>query len=285
MPDFAIVDAHVHLWDPGLFRMPWLDGSELLNRPYGVADYRAHTEGVDVAAMVYVQVEVEPAYGLLEARWVVERALEDPRIHGIVGWAPLEYGDQVRAYLAALAAIDPRVKGVRRLVQAEPDHAFCLRPGFVRGVQILPEFGLSCDLGVASHQLASTTELVRRCPETSFILDHLGKPNVRAHQLEPWRSELAALAALPNVVCKVSGLVTEAHPQRWTVDDLAPYVAHALEVFGEDRVVFGGDWPVVLLASSYQRWVEALDALTAHLSPGARRKLWVDNARRFYRLP
>jgi L-fuconolactonase len=127
-------------------------------------------------------------------------------------------------------------------------------------------------------------ELVRRCPDTSFILDHIGKPHIKDRLLDPWREQIAELAALPNVSCKISGLVTEADPERWTTDDLAPYVAHVLEVFGEDRVVFGGDWPVALLASSYRRWVEALDALTTHLAPQAERKLWAENARRFYRL-
>ena len=127
-------------------------------------------------------------------------------------------------------------------------------------------------------------ELVRRCPDTLFILDHLGKPAIKAHLLDPWREQLAQLAALPNVWCKISGLVTEADHQVWTSEELAPYVAHALEVFGEDRVVFGGDWPVLLLAASHDRWVETLDALTQRLSPETKCKLWKENARRFYRL-
>src|SRR5262245_21372712 len=127
MPDMPIVDAHLHLWDPQRFRMTWLDGNELLNKPYGLAEYREHTRGVTVAAMVYLQVEVEPPYALLEARWAADRAREDPRLQGIVPWAPLEHGEQVRSFLEALVALDPRIKGVRRIVQSEPDPAFCLR--------------------------------------------------------------------------------------------------------------------------------------------------------------
>jgi L-fuconolactonase len=235
--------------------------------------------------MVYVQVEVDPAYALLEAKWVVQRAREDPRLQAIVAWAPLEHGDRVRTFLGALASIDPRVKGVRRLIQGESDQEFAVRPGFVRGVRLLPEFGLTCDMGIVHTQLAATIELVRRCPETSFMLNHLGKPNVKAHQLDPWRAGLSALAALPNVMCKISGVVTEADLMDWTLEDIAPYVLHALNAFGGDRVVFGSDWPVVTLAASYTRWVATLDALTAHLSDSARRKLWAGNARRFYRLP
>jgi L-fuconolactonase len=278
----SIIDAHVHLWDPGQMRIPWLDHIPLLNQPYGLAEYAAHAD--DVAAFVYVQVDVAPAYGLVEAQIVAALARRDPRIQAIVAYAPLEDGDRARSYLDALVKISPLVKGVRRLTQAEPDPEFCLRPGFIAGVRLLPAYGLTCDLCITHRQLAATTELVRRCPEVSFMLDHLGKPGVRAGEFEPWRAQIAALAALPNVMCKVSGLITEADHQSWTQDQLAPYVAHVLEVFGEDRVAFGSDWPVVLLAADYRRWVAALESLTAHLSPGARQKLWAENARRFYRL-
>ena len=284
MPPTAIVDAHVHLWDPERFRMRWIDGSELLNRRYVLDDYRSHTVGVDVAAFVYVQVDVEPAYGLLEAQWVAERAREEPRLLAIVAWAPVEYGERVRSYLDALTRIDPRVKGVRRILQDEADSAFCLQPDFVRGVRLLAEYGLSFDLCINHRQLGSVVELVRQCPDVSFMLDHLGKPGIAAGLRQPWWDQIEALAALPNVMCKVSGVVTEADHQRWSSAEIAPYVEHALAAFGEDRVAFGSDWPVVLLAADYRRWIETLDELTADLAPAARSKLWADNARRFYRL-
>jgi L-fuconolactonase len=265
--------------------MSWLDDNPLLNKPYLLDDYRAHTAGVEIAAMVYLQVEVEPPYALLEARWVADRAREDPRIQGIVPWAPLEYGEQARAFLAALVAIDPRVKGIRRIIQFEPDLEFCLRPRFVRGVQLLPEYGLSFDICIDHRHLPNTIRLVEQCPQVSFILDHIGKPNIRERQLDPWREQIRALAGFPNVICKVSGMVTEADHQRWTPNDLAPFLEHVLSVFGEDRVAFGGDWPVAYQAAPYPRWVATLDALTTGLSPAAKRKLWADNARRFYRLP
>jgi L-fuconolactonase len=284
MPDGPVIDTHVHLWDPRRFRMTWLNGSDLLDRPYGLAEYRAHTVGLPVEALVFVQAEVEPAYGLLEARWVIEQAREEPRIQAIVAWAPIEYGHRTRAFLEALVELGPLVKGVRRLIQSEPDPAFCLQPGFVEGVRLLPAYDLAFDLCLYHHQLQSAVELVRRCPETRFVLDHIGKPDIKRRLFDPWRQEIGELAALPNVVCKLSGLVTEADHERWTPEDLAPYVAHALGVFGPERVMFGSDWPVALLASSYPRWVETLDALTTALSPEARRKLWAGNARRAYRL-
>jgi L-fuconolactonase len=180
--------------------------------------------------------------------------------------------------------IGPAIKGVRRIVQGEADEYFSARTDFIRGVQILAEYELSFDICIRHPQLPSVIKLVSQCPDTAFILDHIAKPNIAEHELDPWREQLRELAAYPNIVCKVSGLVTEADHQNWTSDDLAPYVQHVLDAFGEDRVVFGGDWPVVLLASSYVRWIETLDSLTTHLSTTARRKLWAENARRFYRL-
>jgi L-fuconolactonase len=285
MPDLPIVDAHLHLWDPALFRMSWLDGNPVLNQPYGPDRYREATAGLDIAAMVYLQVEVESPYALLEAVWAAERAKEDPRLCAIIAWAPLEYGDRARHFLDALCMITPLVRGIRRIIQFEPDVEFCLQPDFVRGVQILPEYGLSFDLCVDYRTLGNTVELVRRCPEVSFILDHIGKPQVAEGVLDPWREQITELAGFPNVVCKISGLVTEADLANWQPADLEPYVSHVLSAFGEDRVVFGGDWPVVLQASRYRRWVDTLDALTANLSASAKRKLWAENARRFYRLP
>jgi L-fuconolactonase len=288
MPDIPIVDSHVHLWDPTQLRIPWLDSNARLNKRFALPEYREHTQGLDVQAMVYMEVDLAPEYKLIEAQWVLERAKEDPRLKGSVASAPVEYGEQVRAFLDALVALNPPgqklIKGVRRLIQSEPDPAFCVQPEFVRGVQILAEYGLSFDICIYHPQLASAIELVRHCPDTSFILDHIGKPGIRDHLLDPWRAQIEELASLPNVICKVSGVATEADHERWTIDDVKPYVHHVLDTFGEDRVAYGGDWPVALNASSYRRWVDTLDMLTAHLSPEAKRKLWSENAKRFYRL-
>lgn len=284
MPKFPIVDAHLHLWDPETLRMSWLDGNAALNRRYDLNDYSIQTTDFDIEAMVYIEVDVEAPYRLLEAQAVAEQARQDSRLRAIVASAPLEHGEHVRTYLQTLRSISPLIKGVRRNLQGESDPDFCVRPDFVHAVRMLPEYGFSFDICIYHHQLPAVIELVRQCPDTAFILDHIGKPAIKDHLLDPWREQITALAALPNVMCKVSGVVTEADHHSWMTADLAPYVEHVLHAFGEDRVVFGGDWPVSLLATSYKRWVETLDGLTAHLSPSAQRKLWAENASRFYRL-
>jgi len=284
MPNVPIVDAHVHLWDPQRFMVPWLDQTPALNSRHWIPEYEAATAGLDVEGFVYLEIDIAPHYTLSEARAIAELAEREPKVLAIVPHAPLEYGERVRAYLEELVAISPKIKGIRRLTQQEPDPEFCLQPNFVRGAQILSEFGLTCDLCCYYIQLGQTVELVRRCPETTFILDHIGKPNIREDQREPWMSQMRELARLPNAWCKISGVATEAHHDRWTIEDIKPYVLHALEVFGEDRVLFGSDWPVCTMATPLRRWVETLDELTHDLSDAAKRKLWNENARRFYRI-
>lgn len=279
-----IVDSHVHLWDPNRVEIPWLRNVPAINKVADLDDYAEATTGLDVDGLVYLQVEVAPPYALLEARDLVNLARQNGRVLGVVPWAPLEYGERVRYFLQELVALGPEIKGVRRIVQDEADPEYSLQPDFVVGNQLLGDYGLSSDLCCNFRQLGAVVELVRRCPNTQFILDHIAKPNIRGGEMEPWASQMSDLASLPNVVCKISGAVTEANHDLWTVDDIAPYVNHALTVFGEDRVVFGSDWPVVTLASTYRHWVETLDQLTADWSEQARTKLWRDNAIRFYRL-
>jgi len=282
MPGIPIIDAHVHLYDPGRIRYGWMRGTRL-DSPHLLAELDAARGAVEVAGIVWVEVNADPGQHEQEGSLIAGLAAADPRVMGMVAAAPLEHGDAVKADLEKLAAL-PRVKGVRRLLQGEPDPEYCLRPGFIGGVKLLPDYGLSFDLCVYHHQLYNVIELVRRCPDVRFILDHIGKPAVRKGRLDPWRADIARLAALPNVWCKVSGVVTEADHAAWTREQLRPYIRHVVEQFGFDRLVFGSDWPVSELTHRYPDWVEIVSWALADCSPDERRKLFRDNAIAFYRL-
>jgi L-fuconolactonase len=283
VPAFPIVDTHLHVWDTTRLSYPWLEPIPLLNKPYLLADYDRAGGTQAVEKMVFVQAEADFAQYREETAWVSELAQQDQRLQGIVSWAPLEKGDAARPELEQLAQ-NKLVKGIRRIIQFEPDMEFCLRPGFVQGVRALPDYGLTFDLCIMHLQMANTIELVRRCPNVQFILDHIGKPDIKHQLLDPWREELRALAGYPNVWCKMSGLVTEADHAKWSREDLQPYIDHVIECFGFDRVMFGGDFPVVLQASPWTRWVETLEWALAGCSEEQRRKVFRENAVAFYRL-
>ena len=235
------------------------------------------------AHIVFVQSECDRAHFLDEVQWIAEWAAREPRLAGIVAFAPMDGGAQTAAALNALASVS-LVRGVRHPIQGEGDGSFCLRPEFVAGVQSLGERELTFDICVTHDQLPAAVELVRRCADTVFVLDHAGKPAIRDHLLDPWRSSIEQLARLPNVMCKLSGLVTEAAVP-WGEADLEPYVRLLLGTFGPTRLLFGSDWPVVKLAASYARWLATVRSLLSHLSADERRAVFFENARRCYRLP
>lgn len=286
MFSFPIIDTHIHLWDSAYLHIPWLEEVPLLNHPYGLEQYREQTAALLIEAVVCVEADVLPEERLREVRWLSDLACHDSLIQGIVAAAPIGVEDRtmLRSFLDTLVRIDPRIKGVRRNIQGETMPGFCVQPNFVHDIQMLSKYDLSFDLCLTHRQLPDVVKLVQLCPGTRFVLDHVGKPGIRQHLLDPWREQIQELATFPNIDCKISGMVTEADHQHWTAKDIAAYVEHVLTVFGEDRVMFGGDWPVLLLASSYHRWVETVDMLTSHKSSSAMRKFWSENARRIYRL-
>lgn len=277
-----IIDSHVHFWDPQQLRYTWLDGLPTINRPF-LTDHVPLRVGDDtIAGIVFVQAAAAADQGLAEVDFVSRLAAQDARVRGIVAFAALEQGARVRPYLEALKQ-NPLVKGVRRLIQDE-EPGFSTQPRFVTAVQLLAQYDFTFDICIRHWQFPDALELARECPNVHFVLDHIGKPDIKNQLRKPWRAQLGELAALPNVWCKLSGLVTEADADRWRDEDLQPYIEHVIAAFGIDRVMYGSDAPVQYLASTYERWVETLQAATSSLSDADKQKLWHDNPARFYGL-
>ena len=275
-----LIDSHIHFWQPDQLTYDWLNGLPALNKPFLPSDLPASGDGWTMEKLVFVQANVAPEQGLAEAQWVA--SLDDPRIAGIVAFAPLENGDSARADFEKLAEI-PKVKGIRRLIQSEA-LGFSTQPDFIAGVQALSEYGFSFDLCVVHPQLQDVIELVKQCPNVAFVLDHIGKPDIKNGVLDPWRERITTIAAFDNVWCKLSGMVTEADHEHWKFDDLRPYAEYILETFGVARVMVGGDYPVVELAATYPRWMQTALDLTDHLSDSEKDALFYTNASQFYRL-
>ncbi len=284
MVSVPIVDAHVHLYDTRKFPYAWMKDVPKLNKPHLPADYRAAIGEAPVEQVVFVEVWIDTPHQMDEAEWVSGLFESVPELRGIVAAAALEDGAGAEGALARLAEME-HVKAVRRLIEFEPDVEFCLQPGFVEGVRLLAKYDLSFDICVKHFQLANAVELVRRCPEVRFVLDHIGKPPIRAGELDPWRADIRAMAALPNVCCKISGVITEADHDNWTRERLRPYLDHAIESFGIDRVMFGSDWSVSELTHAYEEWVDIVEWTMSGSAESEMRKLFRDNAISFYRLP
>jgi L-fuconolactonase len=276
-----IVDSHIHFWDPNLLRYDWLADVPQISQPTLPADLQAVSQGVELQGIVFVEADCHPSQVVDEARWVTALAQQETRIQAMVASAPLEAGEEARPVLEALSQI-PLVKGIRRLLQSEPV-GFGTQPNFVRGVQMLAEYDFSFDICIRHWQMEDAIALVAQCPEIEFVLDHFGKPGVKKGLMEPWATQLQQLAGYPNVRVKISGLATEADHANWNREQLRPYIQHALTTFGEDRVMYGGDWPVSKLAIGYQEWIDTINWATPDLSDAARHKLFVTNAQHFYK--
>lgn len=282
MPNFPIIDTHLHIWNTEIIQYPWLADIPLLNKPHLIEDYRTACGETQVEKMVFVQAEAAFALFREEVDWVSSVAENDQRIQAIVAWAPLEAGSEAEKDVADLAN-NPLVKGIRRIIQFESDPEFCLRPGFIEGVRLLPKYGLTFDICINHEQMENTIKFVEKCPEVSFILDHIGKPDIKNRRLDPWRSNLKVFSDFPNVWCKMSGLVTEANHASWTKEDLKPYVDHVLTCFGFEKTMYGGDWPVASQAATYGQWLHALEWAIDGASESDRRQLFRENAASFYR--
>lgn len=277
-----IVDTHQHLWDLDLFRYSWLDSLPVLNRSFGMPDYLRAASGLNVVKSVHLEADVDEAYMIEETRHVLALAQQpDNPLEGVVACGRPESTD-FKSHLDRIAG-HPKLKGIRRVLHTQPDD---LAQGatFIENVAALSDYGLSFDICVLARQLPIAIQLVCKCPEVVFILDHCGVPQVKERILDPWRSHITELAKFPNVSCKISGLVAYADPGQWTAEDLRPFVEHAIANFGWDRVLFGSDWPVCTLSASYRQWVEALQTITQGAGEANQTKLFHDNSIRVYRL-
>ncbi len=274
----AIIDTHLHLIEPERFSYPWIAGVPKLAGHFGLDRYLGEATPLGITAMLHMEVDVAEGDMLAETAHVARLG---QGVAGAIAACRPEHAD-FPAQLEALAAI-PGVRGVRRILHQSPDE-LGQSPLFARNVARLAAHGLSFDLCVLARQLPIAAALVRACPDVQFILDHCGVPDVRAAALDPWRADLMRVAALPNVACKISGVVAYGHPTDWTTADLRPFVEHAIAVFGWDRVVWGSDWPVCTLTADLTRWVAATHELLAGCGADERSRLLEHNARRIYRI-
>jgi L-fuconolactonase len=274
-----ILDAHHHLWRYSREEYGWIsDEMSVLGRDFAVADLRATAAKCGVTGSIAVQARQTIA----ETEQLLDIAEADNFVRGVVGWAPLANAD-VSETLDRWSTRS-KLKGLRHVVQDEPDDSFLLRDDFNRGVTETLRRGLTYDILIFARHLPAAAEFVDRHPNGRFVLDHIAKPRITAGELEPWRSQMIELARRPNVACKISGVVTEADWQTWSTESIRPYLDAALEAFGPKRLMYGSDWPVCLLASSYKRWVEVVSDWASQLSPAEQSSFFHGAAERAYQL-
>jgi L-fuconolactonase len=282
-PPVRLVDTHVHFWHPKRLQYSWLRNNALLERPYEVQDYPGQETAPE--ALVFVECDADPGQSLAEINFVEEQAQRDARVRAIVAHAPLEQGRAVEPLLEQIIAASPKVRGIRRILQSLPNPNTLLRnPAFIDAIRLLHKFGLHFELTVNHTQMDPVIEFARQLPEIPMVLDHCGKPGIRAGRLAAFQRHANELARCPNVYCKLSGLATEADPQHWTDAELIPYIDTALQAFGPDRLLYGSDWPVCLLATSISRWISVLERALTGCSQEQLRKIFRDNANALYRL-
>ena len=277
-----IVDTHQHLWDLDKFDLPWLSGGGPLAKSHLMEEYLEAAQGLNIVRTIYMEVDVDPSQRAAEAEYVLDLCGRDdnPMVGAVVGGDPSDAGFE--AYARRFAA-NPHVKGFRQVLHGAQPRGYCLRPEFVQGVQLLGELGMCFDLCMRPTELTDGAELADRCPQTRFVLDHCGNPDVKSSDLSQWTRHMIEIARRNNVVCKISGIVASA-PPGWTAKDLAPIIRLTARVFSPDRIMFASDWPVCTLAATLRQWVEALQTIVADWPESDRQKLFHDNAVRFYGL-
>jgi L-fuconolactonase len=273
------IDAHQHFWRYDAIEHGWIDEPmAALRRDFLPEDLAREMARAGVDACVAVQARQT----LDETRWLLALADVHPFIAGVVGWVDLQASD-VRADLERLAG-SRKLVGIRHIAQSEPDDRFLLRPAFVRGLGLLADFDLAYDILVYRRHLPVAAELAGLLPRQRFVLDHLGKPDIRGGELKIWERDLRGVAAHPNVWAKLSGLVTEADWSRWTADDIRPYLDVAIDCFGPERLMIGSDWPVCTVAADYRRTMDVVMDYIAQRPAEERDAVLGGNAVKFWNL-
>jgi L-fuconolactonase len=268
-----MIDSHQHFWQLGRFDYPWMSSDlGVLYRDYLPDDLAPilNQNGIDQTVLVQASNSIQ------ETRWLLELADAHPFIAGVVGWVDLMNDIDLCSH--------PKFKGVRHLVESEPDDDWLIHPDVLSGLKKLSARGYTYDLLVHTRHLKYVPQVVESCPELQFVVDHMAKPPIARNEIKEWSEAMKPVAAFPNIHCKLSGLVTEANWSSWQTEDLRPYVNEALSLFGPDRMMFGSDYPVCLLASSYDRVLGSFQELLKDLNDNDRDKIFSQNAQRFYRL-
>lgn len=274
------IDAHQHFWRYNPTEYDWIgDEMAVLKKNHLPADLQPLLAEAGIAGTIAVQARQT----LEETAWLLSLADGFPFIKGVVGWVDLRSRD-VEEQLARFAG-HPRLVGVRHVVHDEPDDRFMLRTDFLRGLEVVGRFDLAYDILIFPRHLPVVCEVARRFPNQRFVLDHMAKPFIREGLMEPWRTDLQRLAAFPNVWCKVSGLVTEAHWRTWRPFDLRPYLDAVFETFGAGRIMAGSDWPVCTVAATYSQVLGVVTDYAAALPEDEQSDLLGGNAQACYRLP
>ena len=273
------IDSHQHFWQYSPSGHHWItDDMKVLKRNFMPPDLKEQLDQHNWDGCVAVQASSSEQ----ETSFLLDLAGQYDFIRGVVGWVDLQ-DERLEERLAYYATYDKLV-GIRHVVQDEPDAHFLLRPDFLRGVALLPQYNLTYDLLIYEHQLPVAHQFVSQLPQVRLVVDHIAKPSIARGELSPWRENIRALATHPNVYCKLSGMVTEADWQRWHPDDIIPYLDVVTEAFGPDRLMFGSDWPVCLLAASYSAVGEIIHQYFADFSPSEKAGINGKNAVDFYQL-
>ena len=271
-------DTHVHLFDLAQLQYSWLKNAPEINRSFNLEDFHKATKKDRVTKILFMESGTDPGFNVKEAQMVSSLAGKESRIRGIIAKLNLLAGPQSRSQLDDLLAL-PLLKGIRGAFPNNGDDP----TAFIERLQWLEPHQLTFDLLLTPARLPYAASIIEKCPANIFILDHLGNPDVAAHEWKSWQTGIDALAALPNVNCKLSGIITRAG-KGWKQDQISPYIQYVIKQFGMDRLVYGGDWPVVLRAGSYHSWSRAFEKITKQFDRSDLNKMYHQNADRIYNL-